>query len=199
MEIDQIETFLAVATYGGFHRASKALHISQPAVSARVRMLEESLGASLFVRSKTHVTLSPAGKALRPHAESILRALSLARQVVHEQQPATSDILSISAGLSISTYLLPDILKKYRATNPKVMVSVRSGNSMQVLKMVLDAEVDVAANVAQACDMGISATQIEIRSECTLCAEADFFSYRGAQRRGTGNEGRNYSWLMISP
>jgi len=143
MEIDQIETFLAVATYGGFHRASKALHISQPAVSARVRMLEESLGASLFVRSKTHVTLSPAGKALRPHAESILRALSLARQVVHEQQPATSDILSISAGLSISTYLLPDILKKYRATNPKVMVSVRSGNSMQVLKMVLDAEVDL--------------------------------------------------------
>lgn len=143
MEIDQIETFLAVATCGGFHSAAKALHVSQPAVSARIRMLEDSLGATLFVRSKTHVTLSPAGKALRPHAESLLRALSLARQAVHEQQPSTSGILSISAGLSISTYLLPDILKKYRATNPKVMVSVRSGNSMQVLKMVIDGEVDL--------------------------------------------------------
>ncbi|HKE30210.1 MAG TPA: LysR family transcriptional regulator, partial [Candidatus Angelobacter sp.] len=45
MEIDQIETFLAVATYGGFHNAAKALHVSQPAVSARIRMLEDSLGA----------------------------------------------------------------------------------------------------------------------------------------------------------
>jgi DNA-binding transcriptional LysR family regulator len=106
-------------------------------------MLENSLGAALFVRTRNHVTLSSAGKALRPHAESLLRALSLARQAVHEQQPIASGILSISAGLSISTYLLPDILKKYRSTNPKVMVSVRSGNSLQVLKMVLDGDVDL--------------------------------------------------------
>lgn len=144
VEIDQIETFLAVATYGGFHRAAKALNVSQPAVSGRIRLLEEALGATLFVRAKTHVTLSPAGKALRPHAENLLRAVSLARQAVHEQQPtAASGIVSISAGLSISTYLLPDILKKYHSAHPKVMVSVRSGNSSQVLKMVLDGEVDL--------------------------------------------------------
>ena len=144
MELDQIETFLAVATYGGFHRAAKTLHVSQPAVSARIHLLEEALGAKLFVRAKTHVVLSPAGKALRPHAENLLRAVSLARQAVHEHQPAAdSGILSISAGLSISTYLLPDILKKYHSAHPKVMVSVRSGNSLQVLKMVLDGEVDL--------------------------------------------------------
>src|SRR5262249_8728769 len=116
MEIDQIETFLAVATYAGFHPAAKALRVIQPAVSARIRMLEDTIATALFVRTKPHVTLSPAGKALRPHAESLLRALSLARQAVHEQQPISSGILSISAGLSISTYLLPDILKKYHST-----------------------------------------------------------------------------------
>ena len=144
MELDQIETFLAVASYGGFHRAAKALNVSQPAVSARIRLLEEALGSTLFVRTKTHVTLSPAGKALRPHAENLLRAVSLARQAVHEHQPAAaSGVLSISAGLSISTYLLPDILKRYHAVHPKVMVSVRSGNSSQVLKMVMEGEVDL--------------------------------------------------------
>src|SRR5262249_25887658 len=143
MEIDQIETFLAVATFGGFHRAAKALHVSQPAVSARIRMLEDSLGAALFVRTKTHVTLSPAGKALRPHTESLLRALSLARQAVHEQQPIASGILSISTGLSISTYLLPNILKKYRSTNPKIIINVRSNNSIQMLKMILNNEMDL--------------------------------------------------------
>lgn len=143
MQIEQIETFLAVATYGGFHRAAEALHVSQPAVSARIRLLEDSLGAALFVRTRSQVTLSPAGKVLRPHAENLLRALATARQAVHEHKPVTPGILSISAGLTISTYLLPDILKKYRATNPRVMVSVRSGNSAQVLKMVLDGEVDL--------------------------------------------------------
>ena len=48
MEIDQIETFLAVVTYGGFHRAAVALRVSQPAVSARVRALEDSLGVDPF-------------------------------------------------------------------------------------------------------------------------------------------------------
>ena len=144
MQIDQIETFLAVASYGGFHRAAQALRLSQPAVSARIQLLEESLGAKLFMRTKTHVTLSPAGKTLRPHAENLLRAVSLARQAVHEQQPAAaSGVLSVAAGLSISTYLLPDILKKYQSQNPGVKVSVRSGNSAQVLKMVLDGEVDL--------------------------------------------------------
>ena len=144
MEIDQIETFLAVASYGGFHRAAQALRLSQPAVSARIQMLEESVGAQLFIRTKTNVTLSLAGKTLRPHAENLLRALSLARQAVHEQRPASaSGVLSIAAGLSISTYLLPDILKKYQSQHPGVRVSVRSGNSLQVLKMVLDGEVDL--------------------------------------------------------
>jgi DNA-binding transcriptional LysR family regulator len=144
MEIDQIETFLAIASLGGFHRAAQALRLSQPAVSARIQMLEESVGAKLFVRTKTHVTLSQAGKTLRPHAENLLRAVAVARQAVHEQQPASaSGILSIAAGLSISTYLLPDILKKYQSLYHGVMVSVRSGNSLQVLKMVLDGEVDL--------------------------------------------------------
>jgi len=106
--------------------------------------LEESVGAKLFIRTKTQVTLSLAGKTLRPHAENLLRMVSLARQAVHEQQPrSASGVLSIAAGLSISTYLLPDILKKYQSLYPGVMVSVRSGNSQQVLKMVLDGDVDL--------------------------------------------------------
>ena len=51
MEIDQLETFLAVLTYGGFHRAAAALNISQPAVSARVRALEDGLGVKLFAHA----------------------------------------------------------------------------------------------------------------------------------------------------
>jgi DNA-binding transcriptional LysR family regulator len=143
MEIDQVETFLAVTTYGGFHRAAKFLNVSQPTVSARIKALEHSLGAALFTRGTAHLSLSPAGKALRPHAEQLLKAVAVARQSVHELQPASSGTLRIAAALSVCTYFLPDVMQEYQASNPKVMVSVRSGNSIQVLRMVVEGEVDI--------------------------------------------------------
>jgi DNA-binding transcriptional LysR family regulator len=143
MEILQLETFLAVATYGGFHRAAEALRISQPAVSARISTLEETLGTRLFEREHGKFSLSLAGKALRPHAEQLLRQVAIARQAVHELHPIAGGALPIAASLSICTYLLPEVLKKYQESHPKVVVSVRSGNSAQVLKMVLDGEVDL--------------------------------------------------------
>jgi DNA-binding transcriptional LysR family regulator len=143
MEIDQLETFLAVGTYGGFHRAASALRISQPAVSARIRALEDSLGVKLFTREGGTLTVSAAGKALRPHAEQLLRDVSKARQAVHELQPSSGGTLGIAAALSVCTYFLPDVMKDYQTANPKVMVSLRSGNSAQVLKMVLDGEAEI--------------------------------------------------------
>src|ERR1700747_2608513 len=143
MEILQLETFLAVATYGGFHRAADALRVSQPAVSARISTLEESLGTRLFEREHGKFSLSLAGKALRPHAEQLLRQVAVARQAVHELHPFAGGTLPIAASLSICTYLLPEVLKNYQESHPNVIVSVRSGNSAQVLKMVLDGEVDL--------------------------------------------------------
>jgi DNA-binding transcriptional LysR family regulator len=142
MEIQQIETFLAVATYGGFHRAAEALRISQPAVSARISALEHSLSTRLFERGPGGLSLTYSGKALRPHAEQLLRQVALARQAVHELQPSFGGALPIAASLSICTYLLPEVLKNYQTKHAEVVVSVRSGNSAQVLKMVLDGEVE---------------------------------------------------------
>ncbi|HUN63642.1 MAG TPA: LysR family transcriptional regulator [Candidatus Sulfotelmatobacter sp.] len=142
MEIVQLETFLAVATYGGFHRAASALRVSQPAVSARIQSLEDSLGTRLFERGPKGLSLSATGKILRTHAEQLLRQVALARQAVHELHPASTGTVPIAASLSICTYLLPEVLKKYQSDEPDVVVSVRSGNSAQVLKMVLDGEVD---------------------------------------------------------
>src|ERR1017187_2516338 len=143
MEIDQIETFLAIVPYGGFHKAAEALRVSQPAVSGRVRALETSLGAELFTRGRAHPLLSPAGKALRPHVEELLRTAAIARQAIHELQPQTGGALRIAASLSVCTYLMPDLMQEYKAANPKVMVHLRSGNSVQVLKMVLEGDADI--------------------------------------------------------
>ncbi len=143
MEISQVETFLAVATFGGFHRAAEALRISQPAVSSRIKALEESLGVMLFVRSRNTLTLSTAGRVLRPHAEQLLKTASVARQAVHELQPGSDTPLQIAAGLSISVYFLPDVLKRFQQAFPRLNISIRPGHSKEVLEMVLNEEAEI--------------------------------------------------------
>lgn len=143
MEISQIETFLAVATFGGFHRAAEALRISQPAVSARIKALEESLGVNLFARSRGGLVISDAGRTFRPHAEQLLRTASLARQAVHQAQPASGTPLQIAAALSISVYFLPDVLKRFQRAHPNVIISIRPGHSKEVLDMILNEEAEI--------------------------------------------------------
>ena len=143
MEIDQIKTFLAVATFGGFHRAAEALNISQPAVSARIKALEESMGATLFARSRSGLTLSEAGRILRPYAEELLRTASRAAQAVHELKPAGAGPLRIAAAHSISVYFLPDVLKRFKRAHPKVVIAIRPGQSKEVLEMVLKDEAEI--------------------------------------------------------
>src|SRR2546421_6622739 len=149
MEIPQVEAFLAVGTFGGFRRAAEALRITQPAVSARIRALEESLNVRLFERGAHGLALSAAGRVLSPHAEQLLRAVALARQAVHDLRPASGGALRIAAVLSICTYLLPDVLKRFQTAYPTVLITVRSGHSKEVLEMVLrgEAEIGLARSV----------------------------------------------------
>jgi DNA-binding transcriptional LysR family regulator len=149
VEIDQVETFLAVGTFGGFRRAAAALRVTQPAVSARIRALESSLGVTLFERGPGGLSLSAAGRALKPHAEQLLHAVALARQAVHRETPAAGGALRIAAALSICTYLLPAVLKRFQAAHPAVMITVRAGHSKEVLDMVLhgDAEIGLARSL----------------------------------------------------
>jgi DNA-binding transcriptional LysR family regulator len=143
MEIDQVETFLAVATFGGFHRAAEALRISQPAVSARIKALEDSLAVKLFSRSRGGLIVSDAGRTFRPHAELLLRTAAMARQAVHDAQPASGTPLQIATALSISVYFLPDVLKRFQLVHPNVIISIRTGHSKEVLEMVLGGEAEI--------------------------------------------------------
>src|SRR5215510_1814998 len=149
LEIGQVEAFLAVGTFGGFRRAAEALRLTQPAVSARIKALEASLDVRLFERGRAGLALSPAGRALRPHAEQLLHSAALARQAVHDLRPSSGGAVRIAAALSICTYLLPDVLKRFQTAHPQVMIAVRSGHSKEVLDMVLrgDAEIGLARSL----------------------------------------------------
>ena len=76
MDMDQISAFVAISRLKSFSRAADALHRSQPAISRRIDLLNQELGAPLFERVKGGIALSDAGTTLLPYAEAALAAAS---------------------------------------------------------------------------------------------------------------------------
>jgi len=74
MELYQLRSFVTVAALGHVTRAAERLHVSQPAVSAQLKALEDELGVALFERSRGGVSLTAAGERLLPRAEAVLAA-----------------------------------------------------------------------------------------------------------------------------
>jgi DNA-binding transcriptional LysR family regulator len=72
MQLDQLEAFVTIARVGTLTRAAATLHLSQPAVSRRLTLLERELGAPIFERVRAGVVLTTAGHAFMPFAESVL-------------------------------------------------------------------------------------------------------------------------------
>src|SRR5690606_2866691 len=100
MDLEQVRTFLEVVEAGSFVRAAQELNVTQSTVSARIKELELLLGQSLFVRRKSGVMLTPAGKRFQPHAATFLHVLQQARQDV--ALPAeTAAVLNIGGQFSL--------------------------------------------------------------------------------------------------
>ena len=74
MELYQLRSFAAVAELGHLTRAAEKLHISQPALSAQIKALEDELGVALFDRTPSGMTLTAAGQRLLPEASKVVSA-----------------------------------------------------------------------------------------------------------------------------
>jgi len=74
MEIYQLRTFVTVAQQGHLTQAAEVLHLSQPAVTAQIKAIEEEVGMPLFERTAGGVVLTLAGQELLPQAQDILAA-----------------------------------------------------------------------------------------------------------------------------
>jgi diguanylate cyclase (GGDEF)-like protein len=94
MDISLLKTFLEVARLGHFGKAADALFVTQSAVSARIKLLESSLGVTLFNRRRNDIQLTPAGLRLRKHAETIVRGWDRARQEI-ALEPECNNALAV--------------------------------------------------------------------------------------------------------
>src|SRR3954470_23557491 len=142
MTNQQLAYFLAAAAYGSFSAAADALHLAQPSLSEQVRRLEEELGVELFARTTRGLTLTEAGRALRPEAEAALAAVERARQSAIEVR----EVLTGTASMGIFGRPPPDLIaavvQRFREAHPGVKVRLVGQNSVDVAAAVRDGEVE---------------------------------------------------------
>ena len=144
MDLGQIEAFVQVAQHRSFSKAAESLFLTQPSVTARIQALERDLGEALFERNGRGVRLTEMGTSFLPYARRALKALQDGRDALDGMRNLELGTLKLGSALTVSTYVLPRILKKYCMLYPGVEVSVQTGRSEQVLQMVLNDDVHCA-------------------------------------------------------
>ena len=172
MEVDQIETFLAIAQLGGFTRAGTRVHRSQPAISRRLRLLESELGAPLFERTQGGVQLTEVGRALLPYAEAMLAAHSDAREAVHAQLRGGAAELTLAVVGTIVDSRLCAELKRFCGARPELRLTIRTGSSAEISQLVRQGEATLGVRYFS--DPEPHLTTVEIgREDMIVVAAAD--------------------------
>ena len=142
MELTDLRVFVSVARAGGITKAARELHTVQSNISARIASLEKELGALVFRRHARGVVLTSAGEQLLPYARQILRLAGEARRAVQDESPGGP--LRIGSLETTAGVRLPAVLAAFTADCPEVDLSLVTGPTDDLVRAVLDYELDGA-------------------------------------------------------
>ena len=134
MTLAQLRTFCAVATLNSFSRAAEKLHLTQPAVSAQVVALEDALKVKLFDRVGKKISLSESGRVALAAAEEILGRVARLQTELIDLRELRAGRVAIGASQVVGSYLLPELLARFRGLHPGVEIDVRVEPARRVIE-----------------------------------------------------------------
>lgn len=143
MDTGLLKAFLEVHRTRHFGRAAANLFLSQSAVSARIRQLEEELGTHLFVRQRKHIELTPAGRKFLAFAENMLNTWNRARQEISVPEGMRS-LLALAALPSLWDAFLEDWLRRLPSTLPDLALRADAGDTDSLLRQLQEGTLDLA-------------------------------------------------------
>ncbi len=141
--LDELRCFLLIVENGSLTGATRAAHLSQPALSAALRRLEEAFGARLLYRGRHGAQPTAAGLALIPRARAALAAVEDGRRAVAEVEGLRAGEVRIGGGATACTYFLPAPLAAFRKKFPGVRFQVREAYPDAIHAAVEAGEIDL--------------------------------------------------------
>ena len=151
--IREMEYIYTIYQEKGFSQAAKKLHVSQPALSGMVKKVEGNIGAAIFDRSTTPISLTPAGEYYVGCAEKILRIKYEMDEYFRNLSLQHMTVINIGAASFFCVYTLPEFIQEFRRLHPECQVNLMELNASDtaphLLKGAADLIVDVRKNMPE--------------------------------------------------
>ncbi|MDE1181578.1 LysR family transcriptional regulator [Paraburkholderia sp.] len=150
MKIDTlgVQAFVTIADRGSFQSAADALHVTQTAITQRLRKLEDFLGVMLIERTTRSMALTDIGRGFLPQARRLLGELSDALVEIRETGMTRRGDVSIACVPTVGVQYLPRILQAYSARYPHNRIKILDHASSAVTEAVLRREAEFGINIA---------------------------------------------------
>lgn len=144
MDLTRLHYFVAVVEGGSVSQGAAALHMSQPALSRQVMLLEQEVGQPLLVRTGRGTEPTEAGLALLSHARAIFELADRARADMRDRQSSPRGRVSIGLPPRVAHVLTADLVEQFRARYPDAVISVVEGLSIRLREWLVAGKLDMA-------------------------------------------------------
>jgi LysR family transcriptional regulator, transcriptional activator of the cysJI operon len=155
LENFRLKVFRTVAEHLNFRKAAERLFLTQPAITLQIKALEDDLGIRLFDRAGNRVALTPQGSVLLVYAKKIAALVSEAEQELGAEDGKISGELTLGVSTTVAQYVLPRLLGAFLDQHPRVQFSLHSGNTSEIVHLLLDSKISVGLIEGPARDRGI--------------------------------------------
>src|ERR1700760_1594138 len=142
LTLRQMRVFAAVAPTLSFTGAARELHLTQPAVSQQVKLLEEEVGLPLFEQIGRKVHLAPAGAELLRYTEQAMELLRQAGGALSAVRVLKGGVLKLGA-VSTAKYFAPSLLSAFTPAYPEVTIKFAVGNREEIIQQLAANEIDL--------------------------------------------------------
>ncbi len=172
LTLRQLEAFLAVAKTLNFSQAATQVHLSQPALSATIRKLEDAIGGRLFDRNTRNVALTPVGTEVVAIADRLLGDFDAAFAGVRSFLEGKRGRVSVAASPSLAADFVPEVVAAFQRTHPLVELQVHDALSDDAIALVRARKADLALAPETAIDPDLAQRQL-FRDHLVLVCRRD--------------------------
>jgi LysR family transcriptional regulator, nitrogen assimilation regulatory protein len=144
LDLKHLQTFMCVAESGSVTRAAQMLHVVQPAVSRRLRLLEEDIGTELFERQRRGMSLTSAGKTLLVYARRAMLELDRARAELGTAPDRVAGLVTLGLLPSTSDLLASAMLRVLAESYPGIRLRIAMGYAGDLRQRLIAGEIDIA-------------------------------------------------------
>jgi LysR family transcriptional regulator, hydrogen peroxide-inducible genes activator len=144
MTLNELRYIVAVASERSFGRAAQRCFVSQPALSVAIQKLEEELGARIFERGKSEITVTPVGERIVEQAQKVLEDAAQIREIAQTGRNQLAGALKLGVIFTVAPYLLPDLIPVLHERAPQMPLDIEENLTAELEIGLKSGRIDAA-------------------------------------------------------